>query len=299
MSSTNTALTRLRHWGFFLLLLLPNLALLTVFTYRPLLDDIRLSFFDWNISSANSEFVGTANYREWWSRPDSWQIVGNTVIFTACAVVGCMLLGLALAILLDQKLKGRNAVRSAIFAPFVLSGAAVGIAFQFLFDPTFGMIQDLLGKLGIESPDFYEKPGWALFMLTVTYIWKNVGYSFVIYLAALQGVRQDLYEAAAIDSASTWTTFTKITLPQLRPTTFFLSITVMLGSLQVFDMINVMTRGGPQNTGTTTMIYQVYQETFVNQRAGYGATVATIMFLVLLVITIVQVRVMDRDGAGA
>ncbi|MGQ4536839.1 carbohydrate ABC transporter permease [Dermabacteraceae bacterium P13264] len=299
MSSTNTALTRLRHWGFFLLLLLPNLALLTVFTYRPLLDDIRLSFFDWNISSANSEFVGTANYREWWSRPDSWQIVGNTVIFTVCAVVGCMLLGLALAILLDQKLKGRNAVRSAIFAPFVLSGAAVGIAFQFLFDPTFGMIQDLLGKLGIESPDFYEKPGWALFMLTVTYIWKNVGYSFVIYLAALQGVRQDLYEAAAIDSASTWTTFTKITLPQLRPTTFFLSITVMLGSLQVFDMINVMTRGGPQNTGTTTMIYQVYQETFVNQRAGYGATVATIMFLVLLVITIIQVRVMDRDGAGA
>ena len=294
MSSTNTALTRLRHWGFFLLLLLPNLALLTVFTYRPLLDDIRLSFFDWNISSTNSEFIGAANYKEWWSRSDSWQIVGNTVIFTLCAVIGCMLLGLALAILLDQNLKGRNAVRSAIFAPFVLSGAAVGIAFQFLFDPTFGMIQDLLGKVGIQSPDFYEKPGWALFMLTVTYIWKNVGYSFVIYLAALQGVRQDLYEAAAIDSASTWTTFTKITLPQLRPTTFFLSITVLLSSVQVFDIINVMTRGGPQGNGTSTLVYQVYQETFVNQRAGYGATVATVMFLVLLVVTVIQVRVMDR-----
>ena len=287
---------RVKAWLFFIALLLPNLTLLTIFTYRPLLDNIRLSFFDWNISSPTADFVGIANYEEWFKSPDTWVIVGNTVIFTAAAVIGCMVLGLAMALLLDQNLKGRNAVRSAIFAPFVLSGAAVGIAFQFVFDPTFGMIRDLLAMVGIKAPDFYEKPGWALFMVTVAYIWKNVGYSFVIYLAALQGVRQDLYEAAAIDSASTWTTFTKITLPQLRPTTFFLSITVMLGSLQVFDMINVMTRGGPQNIGTTTMIYQVYVETFVNQRAGYGATVATIMFLVLLVITMFQVYVMDKEA---
>lgn len=284
-----------RAWILFAALLLPNLILLTVFTYRPLLDDIRLSFFDWNISSPRADFVGLDNYREWATSPDSWTIVLNTVIFTVAVVGGCMILGLALALLLDQSLRGRNLVRSAIFAPFVLSGAAVGIAFQFVFDPRFGMVHDLLSRVGLSTPDFYQRPGWALFMVIATYIWKNVGYSFVIYLAALQGARQDLYEAAAIDRASAWTVFRRVTLPQLRPTTFFLSITVMLNSLQVFDIINVMTRGGPQNIGTTTMIYQVYQETFENERAGYGATVATIMFVILLLITLVQVRVMDRE----
>ncbi len=144
-------------------------------------------------------------------------------------------------------------------------------------------------RLGLGSaPDFYQQPHWALFMITVTYVWKNLGYAFVIYLAALQGKRADLDEAAAVDGASGWTHFRKVLLPQLRPTTFFLSITVLLNSLQVFDIINVMTRGGPLGNGTTTMVYQVYEETFRNFRAGYGATVATIMFLILLVVTVAR-----------
>ena len=282
----------------FLALVLPNLILLAVFTYRPLLDNIRLSFFDWNISSSEpAEFVGFDNYVRWFHSDETWQIVGNTVVFTVFAVAGSMLLGLALALLLDQKLVGRGVVRSAVFAPFVIAGAAIGVAFQFIFDPRFGLISALLGLFGIASPDFYQDPHWAMVMVTVTYVWKNLGYSFVIYLAALQAKPAELYEAAEIDGASRWTTFRSVTLPMLRPTTFFLSITVLLNSLQVFDIIYVMTRGGPQTTGTTTMVFQVYQETFVNNRAGYGATVATIMFCVLLVVTLVQVRVMDRRTA--
>ncbi|TQF69077.1 sugar ABC transporter permease [Rhodococcus spelaei] len=288
-----------RPWGdyaLFLVLVGPNVALLIAFTYRPLLDNIRLSFFDWNISEPTATFVGLSNYREWWGRSDSWQIVTNTVVFTLAAVVGSMVLGLALALLLDRNMKGRNLVRSAVFAPFVISGAAVGVAFQFVFDPHFGLIQDLAHRLGFGSvPDFYQDPHWAMFMVTVTYLWKNLGYAFVIYLAALQGVRKELMEAAEIDGAGRWTTFRRVLLPQLRPTTFFLSITVLLNSLQVFDIINVMTRGGPLGTGTTTMVFQVYEESFRNFRAGYGATVATILFLVLLVITAFQVRVMDRS----
>ncbi len=284
-----------QDYGLFLVLVAPNLALLTLFVYRPLVDNIRLSFTDWNISDPVAHYIGFENYREWWSRADSWEVVTNTVVFTLTAVVGSMALGLALALLLDRKLFGRNVVRSAVFAPFVISGAAIGVAFQFVFDPSFGLVQDLLHRIGVdEVPDFYQDPNWALFMVTVTYIWKNLGYAFVIYLAALQGVRADLMEAAEIDGASRWTMFTEVLLPQLRPTTFFLSITVLLNSLQVFDIINVMTRGGPLGTGTTTMVYQVYQESFRNFRAGYGATVATIMFLVLLVVTLIQVRVMDR-----
>nr|WP_277628260.1 sugar ABC transporter permease [Arsenicicoccus dermatophilus] len=276
-------------------MLLPNLLLLVIFTWRPLIDNIRLSFTDWNISSPIAHGVGLANYREWFGREDTRTIVGNTLIFTVSTVVGSLLIGLALALLLDQQLKGRNLVRSLVFAPYVISGAAIGVAFQFVFDPTFGLVRDLLARIGVSSPNFYQDAPWALFMVTVTYIWKNIGYTFVIYLAALQGRRSDLDEASEIDGASRWTHLTKVVLPQLRPTTFFLSITVLLNSVQVFDIINVMTRGGPVGTGTTTLVFQVYQETFVNQRAGYGATVATIMFLVLLLVTIVQVRVMDKE----
>lgn len=269
--------------------------LLIVFTYRPLIDNIRLSFTDYNISSPTANAVGFSNYIEWFGRADTRVIVRNTVVFTIASVGISMVLGLGLAMLLDQRLRGRNVVRSIVFAPFVLSGAAVGVAFQFVFDPSFGLVRDVASRFGVAVPDFYEVSGWALFMVTVTYIWKNLGYTFVIYLAALQGRREDLDEAAEIDGASPWTRFRKVLLPQLRPTTFFLSITVLLNSVQVFDIINVMTRGGPVGTGTTTLVYQVYQETFVNLRAGYGATVATIMFLVLLTVTLFQVRVMDRQ----
>lgn len=275
-------------------LLLPNLALLAVFTYRPLVDNIRLSFHEWNIASPTATFIGWDNYVEWFTSPGSRTVLWNTVVFTGAAVIGSMALGLVLALLLDQKLLGRNAVRSMVFAPFVLAGAAVGVAFQFVFDPTFGLIQDLLHRAGAEAPAFYQDPEWALFMVTVTYIWKNLGYTFVIYLAALQARRADLDEAAEIDAASAWKKFWSVTWPQLRPATFFLLITVVLNSFQVFDVIHTMTRGGPLGNGTTTMVYQVYEETFVNLRAGYGATVATVMFLALLVVTLAQVFVMER-----
>ncbi|VBA37386.1 sn-glycerol-3-phosphate transport system permease protein UgpA [Mycobacterium attenuatum] len=283
-----------RDYALFAVLVGPNVGLLLLFIYRPLADNIRLSLFDWNISDPEAEYVGFSNYAEWFARDDTRQIVANTAVFTTAAVVGSMVLGLVLAMLLDQPLRGRNLVRSTVFAPFVISGAAVGLAAQFIFDPHFGLVQDLLARIGVDVPNFYQDAHWAMFMVTVTYVWKNLGYTFVIYLAALQGVRRDLLEAAEIDGASRWTTFRRVLLPQLRPTTFFLSITVLINSLQVFDVINVMTRGGPQGTGTTTMVYQVYLETFRNFRAGYGATVATIMFLVLLAITYYQVRVMDR-----
>ncbi len=131
-----------KSYALFLAIVGPNLVLLAVFTYRPLIENIRMSFYDWNISSPGSTFIGLANYREWFTREDTATIVVNTVVFTVVAVVGSMALGLALALLLDRQLKGRNLVRSVVFAPFVLSGAAVGIAFQFVFDPNFGLIND-------------------------------------------------------------------------------------------------------------------------------------------------------------
>ena len=290
------ARNRHKEWLLAAALLAPNLILLAVFTYRPLLDNIRLSFFNWNISSPTSTFVGLDNYVEWFSREDTKTIVLNTVVFTFFAVIGSMVIGLALALLLNQNIKGRSFARSVVFAPYAISGAAIGIAFQFVFDPNFGLIQDMLGWFGIDSPNFYAVPGWAMFMVTFTFVWKNLGYTFVIYLAALQGLDKELDEAAAIDGTGRWRKFWRVTMPQLRNTTFFLSITVLLNSVQVFDIINVMTRGGPQGNGTQTLVFQIYNETFVNFRAGYGATAATILFLILLIITLIQVRIMDKRG---
>lgn len=284
-----------RQIGLATALILPNLVLLGLFTYRPLIDNFRISFFNWNISSPTMRFVGFGNYIEWFTDETSWQIARNTLIFTVVAVLGSMALGLVLALLLDQHLRGRNMVRTVVFAPYVISGAAIGVAFQFVFDPGYGLIQAVLDGLGVQTPPFYQDSGWALFMITTTYVWKNLGYTFVIYLAALQGRRTDLDEAAEIDGTPTWRKFWRVTLPQLKGTTFFLSVTVLLNSFQVFDVIQVMTAGGPFGTGTTTLIYQVYQETFVNNRAGYGAAVATIMFVVVLIVTLVQVRLQDKQ----
>lgn len=279
----------------FLLFVVPNLVLLAVFTYRPLIDNVRLSFQDWSLASPDpAKWIGLDNYREFFSKAESWQVVTVTLIFTISAVAFSMVLGLALAMLLDQNLKGRNLVRSAVFAPFVISGAAIGAAFYFVFNPQFGAVASILSWFGIESPDFYQNPGWALFLVTFTYIWKNLGYTFVIYLAALQGLNKDLDEAAAIDGTPPWRKFWRVTLPQLRPATYFLSITVLLNSLQVFDIINIMFPAGGPSAGTTTMVFDIYWQTFRNQRAGYGATIATIMFVVLLIVTVVQVRMMDR-----
>lgn len=268
----------------------PNLALLLIFTYRPLIDNIRISFYHWNISSPRMRFIGLDNYVAYFQDPESWQIMWQTFVFTGFAVVGSMVLGLALALLLDRQLKGRNFVRSLVFLPYVVSGAAIGVAFQFVFDPGFGLVQGILDWFHVQSPNFYQSRFWAMFMVTFTYIWKNLGYTFVIYLAALQGRRADLDEAAEIDKTPAWRRFWRVTLPQLRGTTLFLSITVLLNSFQVFDVIQVMTKGGPYETATTTMVYQVYQETFVNSQAGYGAAVATVMFVIVLIITVIQAR---------
>lgn len=283
-----------RQVGLATLLIGPNLLLLILFTYRPLIDNIRISFYNWNISSPTMTFVGLQNYLDWFHAPETPTVVWNTVLFTFFAVAGSMVIGLALAILLDQKLFGRAVVRSMVFAPYVIAGAAIGVAFQFVFDPRYGLIQYFLGLMHIPVPNFYQRSGWALFMVTVTYIWKNVGYVFVIYLAALQGRRADLDEASEIDGTPPARHFFRVVLPQLRGTTFFLLITVLLNSFQVFDVINAMTRGGPFTYGTTTMVFQVYTETFVNNRAGYGAAVATIMFVVVLIITVLQIKLQER-----
>ncbi len=285
-----------RKWlpyALFLLFVAPNMLLLATFTYRPLVESFRLSLYDWDLISPEKRWVGLENYTDYFSDPTSRYIIRNTLVFTAATVAGTMGIGLAAALLLNQKLRGRNAARTVLFAPYVLGGAAVGIIWLFIFDPRFGLVSAILDRFGVPSPNWYNDPNWAMPMVIIVYTWKNLGYATVVYLAGLQSIPRDLYEAARVDGASAWARFRHVTLPGLSPMTFFLLITTMLGSMQAFDIISVMTEGGPLDA-TKTMVYQVYDEAFVRFRVGDASTVATVLFFILLAITFLQVRLLER-----
>ncbi|GIG37878.1 carbohydrate ABC transporter permease [Cellulomonas pakistanensis] len=277
----------------FLLLAGPNLALLLVFVYRPLIQSFYLSTLQWNLGSPVARQIGLGNYVELFTSRNFTQVVTTTVVFTVATVGGAMLLGLGLAVLLNQKLRGRGFARTVAFAPYVLSGFAVGILWLFIFDPRYGLVREVLSWVGASSPQWYTERPWPLVMVIVVYLWKNLGYVALIYLAGLQSVPQDLKDAAALDGASSFRTLRSIIMPLLTPTSFFLLVTMMLASLQSFDIIKAMTQGGPLGS-TTTLMYSVYQESFVNGRAGYASAVATVLFLVLLAVTAVQMRFVQR-----
>jgi sn-glycerol 3-phosphate transport system permease protein len=289
----NRPRNRLRNWLLFAVLAGPNIALLVVFTYRPLLQSFYYSTLQWNIGSPTATPVGLGNYEDWLADPGTPTTLVVTAVFTLATVGGGMVIGLLLALLLNRKIKFTSAARTVVVAPYVLSGVAVGLLWLFVFDPNFGVLTALLQLIGLSSPDWYNNPQWALVMVIVVYLWKNVGYVAMIYLAGLQAVPRDLLEAAALDGASPMRTFRSVVLPLLGPTTFFLGVTTLLTSLQSFDIIRAMTNGGPFE-GTTTLMYQVYQEGFAAGRAGYSSAVATILFLVLFVITLVQFRFVER-----
>ncbi len=284
---------RLIPYALFILFIAPNIALLVLFTYRPLVESVRLSFYDWDLISPQKTWVGFENYTDYFSDPTSRYIIRNTLVFTAATVGATMAIGLGLALLLNLQLRARNLARTVLFAPYVLGGAAIGIIWLFIFDPRFGLVSALLDRLGIPSPNWYNDPNWAMPMVIIVYTWKNLGYATVIYLAGLQTIPKDLYEAARVDGAGAWSRFWHVTLPQLSPMTFFLLVTTMLSSMQAFDIISVMTAGGPLDA-TKTMVYQVYEEAFVRFRVGDASTVATVLFFILLGATLLQVRFLER-----
>jgi sn-glycerol 3-phosphate transport system permease protein len=214
----------------FLLLAGPNVALLLVFVYRPLIQSFYLSTLQWNLGSPVARSIGLGNYVELFTSRNFTQVVTTTVVFTVATVGGAMLLGLGLAVLLNQKLRGRGFARTVAFAPYVLSGFAVGILWLFIFDPRYGLMREVLSWVGASSPQWYTQRPWPLVMVIIVYLWKNLGYVALIYLAGLQSVPQDLKDAAALDGASSFRTLRSIILPLLTPTSFFLLVTMMLAS---------------------------------------------------------------------
>lgn len=276
----------------FLALALPNLLLIAFFTYRPLFVNMYYSTLDWTLGSMDATVVGLGNYIEFFTSGDAPAVLGATAIFTAATVGGSMVLGLLVAVALNQKVPGRTIARSAVFAPYVLSGVGVGMVWLFIFDPVYGALAWMLRGVGLASPQWINDPNLALAMVIIVYVWKNLGYCAVVYLAGLQSMPQDVLEAAALDGAGALRRFWFISFPLLSPTTFFLLITTLLSSLQAFDIIKIMT---PTGNGTGTLIFESYLQAFgAYNRAGYSAAISVVLFVLLLVMTGLQLRFVER-----
>ncbi|MEC5190146.1 MULTISPECIES: carbohydrate ABC transporter permease [unclassified Arthrobacter] len=281
-----------RDFFVFLALALPNLLLIAVFTYLPLFNNIYYSTLDWTLGSASATVVGLDNYVTFFTSSDATKVLGTTAVFTLITVGGSMVLGLLVALALNSKIRGTTFARSAVFAPYVLSGVGVGLVWLFIFDPGYGVLAWLLRGLGQQSPQWINDPQLSLVMVIIVYIWKNLGYCAVVYLAGLQSLPQDVMEAASLDGANGFRRFISMALPLLSPTTFFLLITTMLSSLQAFDLIRIMT---PLGNGTSTLIYEAYLQAFgAFNRAGYSASISVVLFAILLIITVLQLRFVER-----
>jgi multiple sugar transport system permease protein/sn-glycerol 3-phosphate transport system permease protein len=292
---TRTARSKreVREWLTFVAFVAPNLVLLSIFSYWPLLQNVTLSFTEWDMISPEKRFVGLDNWVTVLSSARFWNISLNTATFMLGSVGLTLGAGLALALLLNQPLRFRNGARTVIFTPTVLSGAAVAIVWYFIFDPNWGILKTLLGAVGLPSPRWVVDVHWAMPAVIIVYVWKTAGYAAVIFLAGLQAIPRELYEAARVDGANAWQRFRAVTLPGLAPITFFLLVTTVLLSFQAFDIINVMTFGGPV-IATTTLLYEYYNQAFVGFHAGTAAVYAITLFVLMLVLTIVQLRYVER-----
>jgi len=237
--------------------------------------------------------VGLANYAKLAADPLFHKVLLNSVYFVVGTIPPQTILALLLAVALNQKIHFRTFYRTAYFMPVVTSMVAVAMVWQWLYQPEFGVINSFLKMLGIAGPQWLFSDIWAMPAVIAVGVWKNVGYSIVIFLAALQGVPEELYDAAKIDGAGPWSRFRHVTLAMISPSIFFVIVMSIIGSFQTFDSIYIMTQGGPANA-TMVIVYYLYQFAFQFYQMGYAAAVAYVLFVILFVVTLIQWRLRRR-----
>ncbi len=270
----------------------PNLVLFSVFIFFPLLYAAFISVHEWTLIDSPT-FTGTRNYERLVSDRQFWQSLRNTVVYSLATVPTSLVIGLFLAIGLNRDLVGRTFLRSIYFLPVVISSVATALLAAWLFNDNYGVVNALLRELGVGPVAWLSTPRWALPSIIVTTLWVRVGFCMVVYLAALQSISPSYYEAARIDGATRWQQFRFVTWPLLRPTTFLLLILNVIYSFQVFDLIYVMTGGGP-GFSTTMIVQYIYQAAFASSEMGYASAMGMVLFVLILLFTLVQWRLNRR-----
>jgi multiple sugar transport system permease protein len=274
------------------LFIAPQLIGIVLFVLLPLGLVVWYSLHEWNVLAHTFNYTGTRNYELLLADPTLPQVLLASGVFSAGLVVFNLSLALLLAVLLNQKLAGITAFRTLFFSPVVVSLVAWTIVWGFLLQHN-GGINGMLALIGVEGPNWLRSPGTAMLSVIVVQVFKNVGLNMVLFLAALQGVPRELYEAARIDGAPAFKQFRRITLPMISPTILLTSIITVVGSLQVFAQIAVLTQGGP-GVSTTVLVYYLYQQTFQFHRFGYGSTLAIVLFAIVALLTLAQWQMRKR-----
>jgi multiple sugar transport system permease protein len=263
--------------------------IIALFGAVPIIWSAIMSFQKSNLLSPHTPYVGLKNYRQLLHDPVVGQAVEHTLIYTALFVPGTMLVGLFLAVAMNRKIRFISIYRTAAYATMAISTISEALVFIWLFDPSYGIVNYLLSRVGVSPQPFLNSPAEALYVILIMTIWGWTGFAVVIYLAALQGVPQTLTEAAAIDGAGPWTTFRKVTLPLLSPASLFLAVWLTINALQLFDEVYLSTQGGPLNA-TTVLVYYLYEQAFQDFNFGYASAIAYVLFLIILVVTAIQFR---------
>jgi multiple sugar transport system permease protein len=274
--------------------LLPDLVGLGVFVAVPIIGAFYVSFHEW-AGVGQRRFIGLQNYRELIHDQAFVHSLKVTALYTFTFVPLLFVLSLALALLVNQKLLLNGFFRSMFFMPFMLSLVVASIIWSFILDERAGLLNELLGKVGIDPQPWLGSTRLAPWSIVIVTLWQSVGYSMVIFLAGLQDIPRDFYEAARVDGARAWTRFRTITLPLLKPTSVFVLVISLIGAFQLFDPIFVITQGGPANA-TTTTVYYIYQNAFQYLRLGYASALAIVLFGIIFLFTLVQLRLFRHES---
>jgi multiple sugar transport system permease protein len=283
-----------KDWTAGLLFLSPTLIVFGVFVLFPVFFSFYLSFQKWNMFSSGVTFVGLANYSQIIRNPEFWMVLKNTLVYTLGTVPLNMVLSLIIAFFLNKKLAGKKILRTAFFAPVVMSSVAAAVIWRWVYEPNFGLLNTVLGWFGIPGVNWLNEPTAAMFALIVMGVWKTFGVNMVLFSAGLQGIPDHYYEAAELDGAGKWNRFWYITIPLLSPTTFFVLVMSMIGSFQVFDTVYVLTSGGPLGT-TKVLVFYLYEHAFKFFEMGYASAVAYLMFAIIFVLTLLQTKYLKRS----
>ncbi|TMR38169.1 sugar ABC transporter permease [Nonomuraea zeae] len=266
----------------------PSLFGVVAFLLLPVLIVFGLSFFDWELLS-DPTFVGLGNYRRLAADGSVWSSLGITCVYVAMCIPLQTVLALGLAVMLNQKIRAVKFLRALFVVPWMATPIVLGLIWSWIFDPRDGAINQLLDLAGITGPAWLSESSLALPAVALVSVWQHTGYTMLFFLAGLQGIPQELYDAAACDGATSGQRFWRVTLPLLNPTMFFVTVTNLIGAFQAFDTIYSMTDGGPSES-TAVMNFKIFHVAFREFDFGYAATLSIVLFLVILLVTLVQVR---------
>ncbi|GGN20317.1 carbohydrate ABC transporter permease [Halarchaeum nitratireducens] len=274
---------------------LPYLAVFSVFLVWPALKGMYMSLFDWDpFVPSQSEFIGVQNYVQLLHDPVFWNAMQGTVYFVALSVPLLVLVGLGLALGVNKNVKGKRILRAIYFSPYILTVAVVTLIWSEVYSEGYGLINYYLGYVMDSPPGWLTSTDLAMPALAFMTVWWLVGFNFVIFLAARQGIPERLYEAARLDGASTWRAFKDVTLPQMRNSILFVVIIQFILQFQVFAQPYVLTGGGPRDS-TDTLVYYLYRSAFSQQQYGYGAAIGYVLVMILVLIAVINFKVIGTN----